>query len=130
MLNAPPSFPGPSSSRGARLARAARLTTIVTAAATLTACGGVQIKPETALPKPLVVTLPAHVGLVIPPETRNYIHTETRWGVDWTIQLGEGHHNLMLTVLKDEFSDVQEYKDVEAARGVPDLKAIFEPTIE
>ncbi len=33
-------------------------------------------------------------------------------------------------MLKDEFSDVKEYKDIEAARAAPDLKAIFEPTVE
>jgi hypothetical protein len=107
-----------------------RLTGIAAVTATLAACGGVQIKPEAALPKPLVVALPAHIGLVIPAETRNYTHSETRWGVDWTVQLGEGHRNLMLEVLKDEFSEVREYKDIESARAAPDLKAIFEPTIE
>lgn len=107
-----------------------RLTGIAAVTATLAACGGVQIKPEAVLPKPLVVTLPAHIGLVIPAETRNYTHSETRWGVDWTVQLGEGHRNLMLEVLKDEFSEVREYKDIETARAAPDLKAIFEPTIE
>lgn len=101
---------------------------IVTAA--LAGCGGVQIKPETALPKPLIVVMPAHIGMVIPAETRNYSHSETRWGVDWTVHLGDGHRKLMLEVLKDEFSDVQEYKDIEAARTAPDLKAIFEPVIE
>lgn len=108
----------------------ARLTAVAAVTATLAACGGVQIKPEAALPKPLVVAMPAHIGLVVPAETRHYIHTETRWGVDWTVQLGEGHRNLMLEVLKDEFSEVREYKDIEAARAAPDLKAIFEPTIE
>jgi hypothetical protein len=107
-----------------------RLTAVATLTATLAACGGVQIKPETALPKPLIVSMPAHVGLVFPPETRNFTHSETRWGVDWTVQLGEGHRKLMLEVLKDEFSNVQEYNDVEAARAAPDLKAIFEPTVE
>ncbi len=56
-------------------------------------------------------------GSCIPSETRNYTHTETRWGVDWTVQLGEGHRNMMLEVLKDEFSEVREYKDMEAARA-------------
>jgi hypothetical protein len=107
-----------------------QLTAIVAVTVTLAACGGVQIKPETALPKPLIVRMPAHIGLVIPSETRNYTHTETRWGVDWTVQLGEGHRNMMLKVLKDEFNDVREYKDLEAARAAPDLKAIFEPMIE
>src|SRR5262249_34239942 len=115
---------------GSRAANAARLTAVIAVTATLVACGGVQIKPQAVLPKPIIVTMPAHVGLVIPAETRNYAHSETRWGVDWNVQLGEGHRNLMLEVLKDEFSEVREYKDVEAARGTPDLKAIFEPTIE
>jgi hypothetical protein len=107
-----------------------RLIAIATVTATLAACGGVQIKPETALPKPLIVTMPAHVGLVIPAETRNYTHSETRWGVDWTVQLGAGHSKMMEEVLKDEFTDVKEYKDMEAARAAPDLKAIFEPLVE
>jgi hypothetical protein len=116
--------------RANALVRLMAATTIATLAATLAACGGVQIKPETALPKPLVVAMPAHIGVVIPAETRHYIHSETRWGVDWNVQLGEGHRTLMLDVLKDEFSDVREYQDMEAARAAPDLKAIFEPVIE
>jgi hypothetical protein len=107
-----------------------RLLVVAAGVATLSACGGVQIKPAAVLPKPLVVTMPAHVGLVIPGEMRNFVHNETRWGVEWTVALGEGHKNLMLEVLKDEFSDVKEYKDVESARGEPDLKVIFEPRIE
>jgi hypothetical protein len=107
-----------------------RLIAVATVTATLAACGGVQIKPETALPKPLIVTMPARVGLVFPAETRNYTHSETRWGVDWTVQLGAGHSKMMEEVLKDEFSDVKEYKDMEAARAAPDLKAIFEPIVE
>lgn len=111
-------------------ANALRLTAIATLSATLAACGGVQIKPETVLPRPLIVTMPAHIGLVFPGETRNFTHSETRWGVDWTVQLGEGHRKMMLEMLQDEFSQVQEYPDLEAARAAPDLKAIFEPTIE
>ena len=107
-----------------------RLTAVATVTATLAACGGVQIKPATSLPKPLIVTMPAHIGVVVPAETRNYTHSETRWGVDWTVQLGEGHRTMMLDVLKHEFSVVQEYKDMEAARTAPDLKAILEPVIE
>jgi len=107
-----------------------RFIAVAAGVATLSACGGVQIKPEAVLPKPLVVTLPAHVALVIPSEMRNFVHNETRWGVEWNVALGEGHKNLMLQLLKDEFSEVKEYKDVESARGNADLKAIFEPRIE
>jgi hypothetical protein len=90
----------------------------------------VAIRPATKLPKPLVVLLPAHVGLVIPSEMRSFTHTETRWGVEWSVALGEGHRGLMADVLKDTFSEVREFKDLDAARGATDLKAIFEPRIE
>jgi hypothetical protein len=110
--------------------RWARLASGIASIATLTACGGVQIKPAAVLPKPLVVVMPAHVGLVIPGEMRDFKHNETRWGVEWTVSLGDGHRNLMLEVLKNEFTEVREFKDLEAARGSADLKAIFEPRIE
>jgi len=118
------------SGRGSGLRRALRLTVVVAGAATLTACGGVRIHPGAKLPKPLVATMPAHVGLVIPSEMRSYVHNETRWGVEWNVELAEGHKNLMLEVLKDTFAEVVEYKDLDDARGKADLKAIFEPRIE
>jgi hypothetical protein len=96
----------------------------------LTACGGVKIKPDAALPKPLVATLPTRVGLVVPGDMRNFSHSETRWGVDWNIALGDGHMHLMRDVFKDTFDQVQEFKDIEEARTAPGLKAIFEPRIE
>jgi len=37
----------------------------------LSACGDVSIKPEAVLPKPLIVAIPADVGLIIPADTRN-----------------------------------------------------------
>lgn len=113
---------------GWRQARRVAVAAGVTAA--LTACGGVEIRPAAPLPKPLVVALPAHVGLVIPGEMRNFIHNETRWGVEWNVALGEGHKNLMLEVLKDTFVDVKEFRDLDEARAAPGLKAIFEPRIE
>jgi hypothetical protein len=96
----------------------------------LSACGGVQIKPDASLPKPLVATLPTRVGLVVPGDMRNFSHTETRWGVDWTIALGDGHTHLMREVFKDTFDQVQEFKDLDEARAAPGLKAIFEPRID
>jgi hypothetical protein len=110
--------------------RTARLLTVTAGLLALTACGGVVIHPATKLPKPLVVVLPAHVGLVIPGEMRNFTHSETRWGVEWNVALGEGHRNLMAEVLKDTFVEVHEFKDIDEARNAPDLKAIFEPRIE
>jgi len=96
----------------------------------LSACGGVQIRPDASLPEPLIVSLPARVGLVIPEDMRNFKHTETRWGVNWTIDLGAGHTHMMQEVFEDTFDTVQEFKDLEEARSAPDLRAIFEPLIE
>jgi hypothetical protein len=110
--------------------RHARLAAVVAGVATLTACGGVEIRPSSPLPKPLIVAMPAQVGLVIPGEMREFTHNETRWGVEWNVALGEGHKNLMLAVLKESFAEVKEFRDIDEARAAPGLKAIFEPRIE
>jgi hypothetical protein len=100
------------------------------ALATLGACGGITITPDPVLPQPLLQPLPANVGLVLPNELRNYVHKETRWGTDWRIALGPGHVHLLRDIFKDSFRQVQEFKDLEAARAAPGLKAVFEPLID
>jgi hypothetical protein len=107
-----------------------KLSVLAAGAAVLTGCGGVEIKPSAPLPKPIMQAMPAHVGLVIPGDMREFTHNETRWGVDWTVALGEGHKNLMLQVLKESFAEVREFRDIEEAKAAPGLKAIFEPRIE
>ena len=96
----------------------------------LAGCGGVTIRPEPKLPKPLLEPLQADVGLIIPADQRAYTHKETRWGVDWAVALGPGHLQIMQDVFKDEFSHVEEFKDLEAARAASNLKALFEPRID
>jgi hypothetical protein len=96
----------------------------------LAACGPVNVRPEPKLPKPLLQPLPVTVGLIIPPETRSYLHKETRYGVDWRVVLGPGHVRMLHDVFADEFEHVEEFKDLEAARSATDLKAVFEPRID
>ncbi len=107
-----------------------RLTLAAAAAAAVVGCGGVQIKPQPALPKALVQTIPTRVGLVFPGDMRNFEHKETRWGVDWTIALGDGHSLLMRDIFKAEFDQVQEFQSLDDAKAAPGLKAVFEPRIE
>jgi len=98
--------------------------------ALLAGCGGVQIKPEPALPKALLTPMKTRIGLVIPAEMRNLSHKETRWGVGWDVALGAGHVRLARDLFKAEFDQVEEFNDVESARKTSGLKAIFEPRIE
>jgi hypothetical protein len=107
-----------------------RLTLAASAAAVIAGCGGVQIKPQPALPKALIQTIPTRVGLVFPGDMRNFEHKETRWGVDWSIALGEGHSRLMRDIFKAEFDQVQEYQSLDEAKAASGLKAVFEPRIE
>src|SRR5256884_5495239 len=97
---------------------------------TLFRSGGVAIKPDPALPRPLLQPLPASGGLVLPNELRNYLHKETRWGVEWHVALGPGHVRLLRDVFKDSFRHVEEFTDLAAARVATGLKAVFEPLID
>jgi hypothetical protein len=96
----------------------------------LAGCGDVSIKPQAILPKPLIVPIPADVGLIIPTDTRKYVDKETRFGVDWKVDLGPGEVRLMQDVFKDLFGHVQEFRDLEAARAGKDLKALFETRVD
>lgn len=109
---------------------AVRLSAGAVALAAVTACGGITIRPDPVLPQPLLQPLPSSVGLVLPNELRNYVHKETRWGVEWQIALGPGHVHLLRDVFKDSFRQVQEFKDLAAARAGTGLKAVFEPLID
>jgi hypothetical protein len=96
----------------------------------LSACSAVNIKPETALPPPLIVPLPANVGLIIPADTRRYVDRETRFGTDWTIDLGPGEVRLLRQTFSDLFRHVDELRDLHAARVASDLRAVFEARVE
>ncbi len=96
----------------------------------LCACGGVTVRPHAVLPKPLIVPLPASIGLIIPPETRRFVDQETRFGVDWKVELGPGEVRHMQDVFRDLFQHVEEFKDLEAARKAGDLKALFEARVD
>ncbi len=96
----------------------------------LSACGGVEIKPQPSLPKALVPVMPAKVAVVMPSEMRTFTHKETRWGVAWQVELGAGHRRLNNDLFKGAFTEVVEVEDLDKARALPDAKAIFEPRIE
>jgi hypothetical protein len=98
--------------------------------AVLAACSDVSIKPEAHLPKPLITPMPAAVGLIIPVETRKYLDQETRFGIDWKVDLGPGEVKLMRDTFTDLFQHVAEFKDLESAKAAKDLQALFETRVD
>jgi len=95
-----------------------------------TGCAKVAVRPEGDLPKPLIVATPAKVGVVITPETGNYVHKESRASVDYEAQLGPSHKHIVEEIFKAEFAEAKMFDSVDAARKEPGLLAIFEPRIE
>jgi len=93
-------------------------------------CGDVSIEPEVHLPRPLLVPMPASVGLIIPPETRKYVDQETRFGLDWKVDLGPGEVRLMRDTFGDLFQHVDEFKSLESAKSGKDLQALFEARVD
>ena len=106
------------------------LPALVAAAALLEGCATVAVMPEGELPDPLIVPTPAKVGVVVTPETGNYIHKEQRASVDYEARLGPSHKLLVEEIFKAEFTDARIFESVDAARLEPGLLAIFEPRIE
>ena len=98
--------------------------------AILEGCASVAVTPEGDLPAPLIVPTNAKVGVVVTPETGNYIHKEQRASVDYEARLGAAHKHLVEEIFKAEFSDARMFESVDAARLEPGLLAIFEPRIE
>jgi hypothetical protein len=112
------------------LKRLPMLSTLCGLAFAVAGCNGVNIQPDTALPKALIVPIPAKVGLVIAPELSNYRHDETRAATEWTVALGAGEARLFRDVMKASFTDVSEFTARDAAMVAPGLLAIFDPRIE
>ena len=107
-----------------------RLIALAAVTALLAACSDVSIKPEAHLPKPLITPLPASVGLIIPVETRRYLDRETRFGIDWKVDLGPGETQLMRDTFTDLFQHVTEFEDLESAKAAKDLQALFETRVD
>jgi hypothetical protein len=98
--------------------------------AVLCGCGGQQLKPATQLPVALIPVLPAQVGVIVTDEMRKLMHSETRWGTDWQIDLGTGHAQWAEQVFRATFKEVRTFSTVDAARGAAGLAALFEPRID
>lgn len=93
----------------------------------LAGCGSVEIAPEPIIPRPLVKPIAATTAVVLGGEQRNFKHTETRAGVEWQVALGAGHKRLAEEVFNALFPGCVFVDELEQARGIAGLDAVFEP---
>ena len=70
-------------------------------------CQAIQVKPEGDLPKSLIVSTPAKVGVVVTNEAANFIHKESRASVNSEAQLGPAHRHLIEEIFRAEFTEAK-----------------------
>lgn len=107
--------------------------TLLTAAAAglaLSACGDVQVGTDMTFPKPLVEELPMMVGIYYSEDFRKYVHDESRWGVDWKVELGQYHVRMGDKLFDAAFRDIVMVKTLDDLPSAEPLRAVIEPRIE
>lgn len=96
----------------------------------LVGCGSISLTPMPTLPKAVIEPVKARVGVLLTSEQRNYTHSETRAGAEWTVNLGPAQQMFVREIFGAAFTDVREFSVLLDARSALELQAIFEPKIE
>jgi hypothetical protein len=99
------------------------------AALALAGCGGVQVKPQDQVPRPLVDELPLRTGVYYSAEFRTFVHREERWGTQWEADLGAAHVTKLDRLLKAMFPELVQVQDL-GQPPQPPLQLILEPRFE
>ncbi len=94
-------------------------------------CLTTKFEPEPSIPVPLVVRIPAVVGIYMSPEFRTAVHTEERDGSKYEVTLGkpqsEGFERLMGAMFT---RTVNVTASDAGARTDPQIRAVLEPILE
>lgn len=94
-------------------------------------CGPTRVQPDYQMPRPLVASVPAHVGLILDNELRAWRHEETRSGTDWVVDLGPATAKMWEDVFKAAFTDARIFSSLdEAVAASGDLQVLAMPRIE
>jgi hypothetical protein len=102
------------------------------AAAMLAAgCGTQRFDAKPSIPTPLVVRIPAVVGLYVPPEFSDYVHKEKRDGLDYEIAVGPGQSEGFARLLDAMFTRVVRVPSAQSG-AVTDaaIRGVLEPMLE
>lgn len=99
-------------------------------AAVLAACGATQVRPALSVPKALITPVDMNVGVYYSPEYRKFEHSETRWGSDWKVALGEEHVRLTDNLFGQAFTKTTPLQRFPSESDPAQVKAVIEPRIE
>jgi hypothetical protein len=102
----------------------------VAASACLVGCGSSQVIVESTFPVPLVDPLPVKMGIIIPDELYNFIHTEDIPDQSlWTIALGDANVAMLEPLFKRMFRETTDVTAVPVASDAS-LDGVIEPKLE
>lgn len=112
------------------LRRAAWILAVGTAAF-LAGCGPTRFEAATDIPQPLVSQIPIVVGLYMPPEFREKVHREERYGSSYEIAIGKAQTAGFERLMKAMFQEVIPVTGTDAASQVdPRMRGVIEPVLE
>ena len=102
----------------------------VALSACVVGCGSSQVIVESTFPTPLIDPLPVRMGIIIPDELYNFIHTEDIPDQSlWTIALGDANVAMLEPLFKRMFRETTDVAAVPVA-GDASLDGVIEPKLE
>jgi hypothetical protein len=102
----------------------------VAVSACLVGCGSSQVIVESTFPTPLIDPLPVRMGIIIPDELYNFIHTEDIPDQSlWTIALGDANVAMLEPLFKRMFRETMDVTAVPVASDAS-LDGVIEPKLE
>jgi hypothetical protein len=102
----------------------------VAVSACLVGCGSSQVIVESTFPTPLIDPLPVRMGIIIPDELYNFIHTEDIPDQSlWTIALGDANVAMLEPLFKRMFRETTDVSAMPVASDAS-LDGVIEPKLE
>jgi hypothetical protein len=103
----------------------------VAVGACLVGCGSSEVIVESTFPTPLIEPLPVKMGVIIPDELYNFIHTEDIPDQSlWTIALGDANVAMLEPLFKRMFRETTDIDAVPVPGGDSSLDGVIEPKLD
>jgi len=94
-------------------------------------CTTTRFEPQPSIPSPLVVRIPAVVGIYMSPEFRTAVHTEERDGAKYEVTLGKPQSEGFERLMGAMFTGTVVVNSTGAAGGTdPQIQGVLEPVLE